>query len=139
MNKILLIKNYYSRLWGEKDLTAVDHYCHQDLKVYTTIGPNIEYKGSHIFKRKITEWFKGFPNIKVICNRIYEEEDTIICEWTTNLTHSGDFRGYVATGNTFINEGTSIFKIHDGKIIERKDVYNASKFLKELTFSPIED
>ncbi len=129
---IALIRKYYMRLWDNKDLNTIDDFCDQNIKIYCSTG-YLEYSGTKLLQERVKEWYMGFPDMKVVCDKLYVENNVVVCEWTTTLTHSGEFRGYMPTKKTFINKGKSFFKINNGKIIERKDEYDAHIFLREIT------
>ena len=53
--------------------------------------------------------------------------------YTATGTHTGEFRGLAPTGKMFTETGVLIWRIVDGKIVEKESgVYDSLDFLKQL-------
>ena len=106
MENIKIVEKYYTSLWVNKNINAINEYCDSD---FILRSPNKGViTGITAARRHIQEWFDEFPNLIFEVNQISQEETDIHCTWDA----------YADSSKVIHMTGTSIFKIQDNKIIE---------------------
>jgi len=103
------------------ELTASDYVDH-----------DIPLRGVESFKRFETVFFKGFPDVHVTIEDMTAEGDRVWVRLKYEGTHTGEYRGIAPTGKKFTMTAFSIFRIVEGKVAERKSVYDMLDFYKQL-------
>ncbi len=79
-----------------------------------------------------TNYLTGFSNIEFTIVDVFGQGDKIVKHWNFKGTHSGDFFGIPATGNTVDIDGTTLVKMKNGKIAEEQDFMDNMMFLQQL-------
>jgi steroid delta-isomerase-like uncharacterized protein len=59
--------------------------------------------------------------------------DIVVENWTFQGTHTGDFLGVPASGKNLHVRGIEIWRLADGKIVERWGVVDAAGVMEQLT------
>jgi steroid delta-isomerase-like uncharacterized protein len=59
--------------------------------------------------------------------------DTVVENWVFQGTHTGDFLGVPATGKQLQVRGIEIWRLADGKIVERWGVVDAAGVMEQLS------
>lgn len=60
------------------------------------------------------------------------EGDRVMVRWVLRGTHSGPFLGLPPTGRTFSVDGVNIFRVADGRIVERWSFFDLTALLAQL-------
>ncbi len=58
------------------------------------------------------------------------EGDAVVVRWTVHGTHQGVLWGMPPTGKTFAIEGVNIFRVRDGRIVERRSFLDPAAVLR---------
>ena len=74
----------------------------------------------------------GFSNIEFTMIDVFGQNDKIVKHWNFKGTHTGDFFGIPATGNSVNIDGTTLVKMKDGKIAEEQDFMDNMLFMQQL-------
>jgi len=83
-------------------------------------------------KQTVTTLLKGFPDLDVTIEDIIAEGDKVCDRVTATETHTGEFQGIAPTGKKITFTGIRIWRIIDGKVIERTSVYDFLDLYKQL-------
>ena len=62
---------------------------------------------------------QAFPDVKYTVEDMVAEGDRVVVRWTWHCTHEGDFLGIPATGKKATVPGMAIYRLADGKCVER--------------------
>jgi len=101
-------------------------------------APNtpFELRGLASYKRFEATFIKGFPDYQDAIEDIIAEGDRVWVLGRVTGTHTGkwEFLGitFAPTGKKITWTAVNMFRIVDGKIVERKSVRDMSDFLKQL-------
>ena len=101
-------------------------------------APNtpFELRGLASYKRFEATFIKGFPDYQDAIEDIIAEGDRVWVLGRVTGTHTGkwEFLGiiFAPTGKKITWTAVNMFRIADGKIVERKSVRDMSDFLKQL-------
>lgn len=60
----------------------------------------------------------GFPDAYFILEDILAEREKVVCRWTSQGTHRGEYLGIAPTGKRVMWTATAIYRIAGGKIAE---------------------
>jgi len=77
-------------------------------------------------------FWNGFPDMSFTMEDIFAVEDRVTFRFIQRGTHTGDFMGIPATGNTFESSGILISRIEDGKVVEQWEEFNMLGMMQQL-------
>jgi len=113
---------------NEKDLTALD-----DLMALDFVDLDQNLRGLDSFKKYESMFLKGFPDMYLTIKDIMAKGDRVWIRLEVTLTHTGEFRGILPTGNKIKLKSFMIWRIADGKIVARESqVWDFMDFFKQL-------
>jgi len=101
-------------------------------------APNtpVELRGLESVKKYYANVYRGFPDLHVAIEDIIAEGDKVWVLGKLTGTHKGEWEFYgitfAPTGKKLTWTAVNIFRIVDGKIVERKSVRDVLGFLKQL-------
>jgi len=114
--------------WNKRNLAALD-----ELMAADYFDPSLQVRGLEAYKQLLTVVLKGFPDWHETIEDIIAEGNKVWVRYTATGTHAGEFRGLAPTGKMFTETGVLIWRIVDGKIVEKESaVYDQLDFLKQL-------
>ena len=119
---------------NKKDLALLDELMALDY----VDAPNtpFEIRGLESVKQYYANVYRGFPDFHVAIEDIITEGDKVWVLGKLTGTHTGEweFLGitFAPTGKKLTWTAVNIFRIVDGKIVERKSVRDVLNFLKQI-------
>lgn len=96
------------------------------------VDNTLQLKGLEGFKQSVTLLYKGFPDIHSTIEDIIAEGDKVWDRVTLTATRTGEYRGLAPTGKKITFRGVRIWRIVDGKVVERESFYDFLDFYKQL-------
>ena len=75
----------------------------------------------------------GLSDRSTLRDDFWAASDTVTESWIFKGTHTGDFLGIPATGKQLHIRGIEIWRLTDGKIVERWGVVDAAGVMEQLT------
>ena len=112
-----IVDRFIQDLFTKGDLTAVDTYLAEDFVNHDPpFGASADREGMRaagaMFRRAFPDWHSDV--------HLLVGEDDIVTElFTASGTHEGEVMGAPGTGRTAQLKGINIFRIRDGRIVER--------------------
>ncbi len=95
-----------------------------------------ELRGLESFKKFETDFIKGFPDYHETIEDIVAEGDKVWVHFKLTGTNTGEWNLFgitlAPTGKKVTYTGVGIWRIVDGKVVERKSVRDMLDFLKQL-------
>ena len=83
--------------------------------------------------RRTVVWLRGaFPDLAYDVHDVFGAGDRVALRCTTSGTHTGEFRGFPATGRRFAMEAIHIYRLEGGRIAEHWAVRNDLAMLSQL-------
>jgi predicted ester cyclase len=70
-------------------------------------------------KKGITSIRTAFPDWHLTIEDLLADDDRVVVRWNAKGTHRGEYRGIAPTGRQVTNNGITIWRIAEGKIVER--------------------
>ena len=116
-----------SDAFNKQNLALLD-----DLIAPDYVDHTVQLQGLESLKQSYTMFWKGFPDIHVTIEDITAEGEKVWVRVKVTGTHTGEYRGLAPTGKKITFTVVSIFRIVDGKVVEREAVYDQLDFLKQL-------
>jgi len=114
--------------WNKRNLAALDELITADY-----FDPSLQVRGLEAYKQLLTMLLKGFPDWHETIEDIIAEGDKVWVRFKVTGTHTGEYRGLAPTGKKVTETGVLIWRIVDGKIVEKESaVYDELDFLKQL-------
>ncbi|WP_086477805.1 MULTISPECIES: ester cyclase [Arenibacter] len=124
----------YTQVW-DKVLNngEIDQINSQNFDTSITLITNPDsIVGIDKFKAYYQHFITGFSNISFSIVDIFGQDDKLVKHWNFTGTHTGDFFGIPATGNTVNINGVTLVKMRQGKIAQEQDFMDNMVFLQQL-------
>lgn len=81
-------------------------------------------------------WRDAFPDLTITVDRQVAENDMVAVRWTARGTNTGAGNGIPATGRSVQINGTTLFRLDDGKIAEEWTCANSFGLMRQLGLLP---
>jgi steroid delta-isomerase-like uncharacterized protein len=130
-----IVEKFISALFTNGDLTAVDRYLDPGLVSHdlplagVPDGPDGWRKACEVIRR-------AFPDWRSDIQQMIAEGDLVAEHFIAHGTHRGSVMGEVPTGQHVVVPGINIFRIANGKIVERWGRLDDLGFLQQLGLAP---
>jgi steroid delta-isomerase-like uncharacterized protein len=112
-----VVREFIEALFTKGDLTAVDTYLADDFVNHEPVfGTSADREGMRAGGAMIRA---GFPDWHSDQEMLVGEDDVVVEKFTASGTHRGELLGVPPTGRTVAVPGINIFRIRDGRIVER--------------------
>lgn len=81
-------------------------------------------------------WREAFPDLDITVDRQVAERDLVAVRWTARGTNTGTGNGIPATGRAVEINGTTLFRLDDGRIAEEWTCANSLGLMRQLGMLP---
>ncbi|MGN6770710.1 MAG: ester cyclase [Rhizobiaceae bacterium] len=90
--------------------------------------------GSAGVKKVFGAIIAGVPDLKVYAEDVFVSADgsRLVGRYRYEGTHTGNFLGYVATGNAFSMRSIDIWRVEDGRFVEHWDELNTLDIFTQI-------
>jgi steroid delta-isomerase-like uncharacterized protein len=130
-----LVEEFISALFTNGDPTAVDRYLdpefinHDPPLPGSPDGPEGMRQAAELFRQ-------AFPDWRSDVQHMIAEDDLLVEHFIAQGTHRGSVMGEVPTGQHVVLRGINIFRIVDGKIVERWGRLDDLGLMQQLGLAP---
>jgi predicted ester cyclase len=130
-----IVEEFITALFTDGDLTAVDRYLdpgfvnHDPPMPGAPDGPDGMRQAGEVFRR-------AFPDWRSEVQQLIAEGDLVAENFTARGTHRAPLMGETPTGREVVLRGVNIFRIADGKIVERWGRLDDLGLLQQLGLAP---
>jgi steroid delta-isomerase-like uncharacterized protein len=125
-----LIRSLYEA-FNKHDVALLDDLMSPDFVDHT-----IQLRGLDSFKKFETNFIKSFPDYSETIEDIIAEGDKVWVHFKVTGTHTGEWNffgiSFAPTGKKITYTGVGIWRVVDGKVVERKSVRDMLDFLRQL-------
>jgi steroid delta-isomerase-like uncharacterized protein len=129
-----IVRAFIDALFTEGDLTAVDKYLAED---FLDHDPPFGGDSTGEGMRQAGAMFRGaFPDWRTTPDLLIAENGLVAEQFSATGTQRGELLGVPATGRTVTLRGINIFRIRDGRILERWGRLDELGFLRQLGLAP---
>jgi steroid delta-isomerase-like uncharacterized protein len=113
-----LVRRFYEEVENQGNLALVDELFATDFAdVYNTAAP-FPVRGREGIKQLATA-LRNMMDLHITIEDLVAEGDKVVARFSSRSTHKHEFMGVAPTGKQFTGAGVEIFRIANGKIIER--------------------
>jgi steroid delta-isomerase-like uncharacterized protein len=133
---VALVRRYFETIWNQGHLERESEFIAQDVLVHGAPIPGIpEGIGGPL---SIVGTFRAaLPDIHTVHDVIFGAEDKVVQIFTSRGTHSGaDLFGFPPSGKELVMIGVSIFRIDNGRIVERWGNMDLVGLMQQLGVAP---
>ncbi len=110
-----VVRRYWQELWNSKRGDIIDDIAVDPVKFHFPGGQAHQPPSLH-------KWFEtalvAFSDVHFTIHVELAEGDLVAVHWSYVATNTGPFLGRPATGRRVTDEGTDIFRVEQGKIVE---------------------
>lgn len=122
-------------VWSKGKVEVIDELFAPDLTDHMPPGYE-EFAGREGMKNLVRMFDAAFPDMQATTEDVIVERDKVVNRWSWRGTHQGDFMGTPATGKQATMTGIEIFRLADGKIVERWVEADMLGFMQQLGAIP---
>ncbi|QIO23058.1 ester cyclase [Haloarcula sp. JP-L23] len=120
-------------IW-QGDLEIVNELVAESYKNHNPIVPDAP-PGPEGFKQNVTALLTAFPDLNWTLEDVIAEDDKVVFRAIGHGTHEGELMGIEPTGREVTLSGIVIFRIDDGRVVERWAQFDTTGMLSQLGVS----
>jgi steroid delta-isomerase-like uncharacterized protein len=99
--------------------------------------PEQELRGIEEARQYVSSFLGAFPDVTFSIEDLIAEGDKVVSRFTARGTHQGETEEFgPPTGRQLEQEGITIHRIEDGKIVEEWSQYDNLSILQQLGLAP---
>ena len=113
-----VVEEFIQALFTKGDLSAVDRYLAEDFVAHDP--PMAGLSGDAAGFRDAAAMIRAaFPDWRSDVHLLVAEGDYVVERFTASGTHRGEFMGAAATSRRVVIPGINVFRVRDGRLVER--------------------
>jgi steroid delta-isomerase-like uncharacterized protein len=125
-----IVREFIDALFTKGDLGSVDRYLAED---FVDHDPPLGLPGGRESIRTAGAMMRtACPDWHSDLELLVADDDLVVERFTASGTHRGELMGVAATGRTLSLPGINIFRIRDGRIVERWGRLDELGLLRQL-------
>ena len=129
-----VVRNFIDGLFTKGDLGAVDDYLAED---FIDHDPPFDATADREGWRATAAMVRAaFPDWHSEAHRLVSEDDVVVEHFTASGTHQNEIMGVAPSGRVVTLKGINIFRIRDGRIVERWGRLDDLGFFRQLGLAP---
>jgi steroid delta-isomerase-like uncharacterized protein len=99
---------------------------------YVYRAPGEELRGVAGLKSLLTAYHRGFPDLELVIDDMFGEENRVATAFTFTGTHLGELMGVPATGKRVSVHGTIHSRVEGGRIVEEWELLDLATMYQQL-------
>jgi predicted ester cyclase len=128
-NKALLSR-FYKEVYVDWNMALADEVLSPQFTSHD--WPNDGPTGPQAFRDYYAAIRSAVPDARYEVDDLIAEGEKVVVRWTLLGTHQGDFGGIAPTGLPIALKGIAIYRVDDGKLMERWVVSDLHGLLEEI-------
>jgi steroid delta-isomerase-like uncharacterized protein len=130
-----VVDEFIQALFTRGELDAVDRYLSPDFVDHDPTLP--DQPGDRESMRSAAAVMRAaFPDWRSDVEELIASGDMVVERFTASGTHEGEIMGIAPTGRTITLPGINIFRLQDGRIVERWGRLDMLGFMRQLGVVP---
>lgn len=125
-----LVRRFYQGVFVDWDLTLIDELV--DPQFISHDWAEGTARGPQAFRDFYAGVQSAFPDTHYEVDELVAEGDKVVVRWRLLGTHQGDFAGIAATGAPIAMKGMAIYRVAEGKLMERWVVYDLYGLIEQI-------
>ena len=128
-----LVRRFFEELWNQGNLVVADELMAPS---HVHHFPGKDIQGPDGVKQLVSGIRTALPDFHLSTDDVIAEADKGVMRFTIHGTHQGEGMGLPPTGKRVVYTGIDIFRIADGKIVERWGEVDMLGLLQQLGVIP---
>ncbi len=113
-----IVRRFYEEVMNQGDLSVVDEIVAPHMVDHSPGYPEY-HTGPEGIKQTVTAYRAAFPDMHDVVEDVIAEGDKVTVRWSGRGTHRGELMGMEPSGKDVTLTGITVYRIEDGKIVER--------------------
>jgi steroid delta-isomerase-like uncharacterized protein len=134
-NNKQIVEAFIQELFTNGDLDAVDRHLAPDFVNHDSPFPGAP-DGPEGMRQAAVRYRAALPDWHSNVDQMIAEDDIVVERFTARGTHQGELMGTPGTGKPVVLRGINIFRLDDGKIVERWGQLDQLGLLHQLGVTP---
>jgi steroid delta-isomerase-like uncharacterized protein len=129
-----VVRRYLEAVWGGGDAAAVADLVDARFSAGDELAVLFPppYEGPAGVQKRLQIVRDAFGDLRLTINDIRDDGDRVTAAWTITCVHRGMFLGYPPTGRQVTVTGNSVFRLREGKIVERRGRLDRLGLIRQL-------
>src|SRR5262245_41806659 len=123
------VRQFYKEVFVDWNMALVDEVVSPQFKSHDWPPGQI---GPKAFRNFYSAIRSAVPDGHYIIDDLIAEGDKVVVRWRLLGTHKGDFGGIPPSGQTITLKGIAIYRLEEGKLMERWVVSDLHGLLEEI-------
>ena len=125
-----LVRQFYKEVFVDWNLDLVDEVVSAQFRSHD--WPEDFPSGPAGFNNFYAGVRSAFPDMGYEVDDLIADGDRVVVRWRLLGTHLGDFLGKPPTGQAISLKGIAIYRLADGKLVERWVVYDLHGLIEQI-------
>ena len=125
-----LVRRFYKEVYVDWNMALVDEVVSPQFTSHD--WPQDGPTGPEAFRDYYSAIRSAVPDARYEVDDLIAENDRVVVRWRLLGTHRGDLRGIAPTGQAIVLKGIAIYRVQDGKLMERWVVSDLHGLLEEI-------
>jgi predicted ester cyclase len=125
-----LVRRFYKEVYVDWNMALADEVVSPRFTSHD--WPDDGPTGPLAFREYYAAIRAAVPDARYEVDDLIAEADRVVVRWRLLGTHMGDFRGLAPTGRAITLKGIAIYRVENGKLMERWVVADLHGLLEEL-------
>ena len=125
-----LLRRFYKDVYVDWDMTMVDEVVSPEFTSHD--WPAGFPTGPQAFRDYYDDLRKTVPDARYEVDDLIAEGDRVVVRWRLLGTHKGEFQGIAPTGRAITLKGIAIYRVENGKLMERWVVSDLFGVLEQI-------
>jgi steroid delta-isomerase-like uncharacterized protein len=130
-NNKKLIYRFTEECWNGGNLDAVPEMIAEHCQYHDAVFPHM-IEGVASMQRHIERCRRAFPDLKFTITETVARGNEVEVRWSATATQAAEFLSMPAMDKSASIQGTSIYRIEDGKIVENWVTWNLMSLMEQL-------
>ncbi len=130
-----LCRRVYEEMWNQRNPDVIEQVFAANFTDHDPASPDYG-RGPEAARKKHNQYSTAFPDTKFTIEDTIAEGDRVVVRWTARGTHRGELRGIPPSGKSVTVNGTTTFRVNNGKIVEAYDHWDALGLMQQLGVGP---
>ncbi|WP_299519239.1 ester cyclase [Winogradskyella sp.] len=127
-----ILKRLIDEAFNNRNLDILEEVLHPEFTNHQEVFPLKAKKGPEVFRELYSAFFHIFSDVKADYTHIISEGDYVMARDFITGTNDGEINGNPATGKKVKFEVFHLYRIKDGKLIERWGLTDDLSLMKQL-------
>jgi steroid delta-isomerase-like uncharacterized protein len=130
-----IVRRFVDEVWSKGNMAVADEVVAANVVDHNPIPG--QAAGVEGIKQVVATFRRAFPDAQFRSEDMIAEGDKVVTRWTGRGTHKGEFADIPATGRAIVMTGIDIFRVANGKIVERWANQDDLGMMKQLGVIPL--